>query len=85
MCIRDSSGTLLTLGDYNDYEDKSAAINLPFNFQFYGESFARATICSNGWIAMGDTYLVDYRNWTCLLYTSPSPRDRTRSRMPSSA
>ena len=23
--------------------------------------------------------------WPCLLYTSPSPRDRTRSRMPSSA
>ena len=32
----------------------------------------------------------DWRNkldggWNCLLYTSPSPRDRTRSRMPSSA
>ena len=26
-----------------------------------------------------------YMVWTCLLYTSPSPRDRTRSRMPSSA
>ena len=30
-----------------------------------------------------------YLSWTpaaaCLLYTSPSPRDRTRSRMPSSA
>ena len=25
------------------------------------------------------------RKVTCLLYTSPSPRDRTRSRMPSSA
>ena len=24
-------------------------------------------------------------NQSCLLYTSPSPRDRTRSRMPSSA
>ena len=24
-------------------------------------------------------------NWTCLLYTSPSPRDRQKSRMPSSA
>ena len=24
-------------------------------------------------------------SWSCLLYTSPSPRDRTRSRMPSSA
>ena len=32
----------------------------------------------------------DYSDWAacyeiCLLYTSPSPRDRTRSRMPSSA
>ena len=26
-----------------------------------------------------------FRTFTCLLYTSPSPRDRTRSRMPSSA
>ncbi|WP_460366201.1 hypothetical protein, partial [Staphylococcus aureus] len=25
------------------------------------------------------------RGWTCLLYTSPSPRDTERSRMPSSA
>ena len=29
-------------------------------------------------------YLITDFN-TCLLYTSPSPRDRTRSRMPSSA
>ena len=29
-------------------------------------------------------FLLDYIN-ICLLYTSPSPRDRTRSRMPSSA
>ena len=28
---------------------------------------------------------VDQVYMTCLLYTSPSPRDRTRSRMPSSA
>ena len=26
-----------------------------------------------------------YQAFVCLLYTSPSPRDRTRSRMPSSA
>ena len=33
-------------------------------------------------------YLLHYtmvRLFSCLLYTSPSPRDRTRSRMPSSA
>ena len=28
---------------------------------------------------------IQYTTQTCLLYTSPSPRDRTRSRMPSSA
>ncbi len=28
---------------------------------------------------------IDGHTKTCLLYTSPSPRDRTRSRMPSSA
>ena len=33
-------------------------------------------------IAMG---IVILGFWFCLLYTSPSPRDRTRSRMPSSA
>ena len=30
-------------------------------------------------------HLANCRQGTCLLYTSPSPRDRTRSRMPSSA
>ena len=32
-----------------------------------------------------DRYLAAGLVCTCLLYTSPSPRDRTRSRMPSSA
>ena len=31
-------------------------------------------------------YLIPFQyGYGCLLYTSPSPRDRTRSRMPSSA
>jgi DNA-binding CsgD family transcriptional regulator len=29
--------------------------------------------------------IIYYHSYSCLLYTSPSPRDRTRSRMPSSA
>ena len=35
----------------------------------------------------GLTYSAEADQWVhlCLLYTSPSPRDRTRSRMPSSA
>ena len=36
--------------------------------------------------AGGPDYLMNFtQGKTCLLYTSPSPRDRTRSRMPSSA
>ena len=33
----------------------------------------------------GDSYVLTTGTGSCLLYTSPSPRDRTRSRMPSSA
>ena len=35
------------------------------------------------WLSVGDSPLYLYRN--CLLYTSPSPRDLSTSRMPSSA
>ena len=35
--------------------------------------------------ALGGLPLDKHTKHTCLLYTSPSPRDRTRSRMPSSA
>ena len=31
------------------------------------------------------TFMIDYEYKTCLLYTSPSPRDKRQSRMPSSA
>ena len=33
----------------------------------------------------GEVNVTQEKCWICLLYTSPSPRDRTRSRMPSSA
>jgi len=58
------TGTEIPLADFGNYQDKSAVVTIPFDFQFYGESYTRATVCSNGWIAMGSTYLTDYRNWT---------------------
>ena len=33
----------------------------------------------------GEDHVIYARNITCLLYTSPSPRDKRQSRMPSSA
>ena len=38
--------------------------------------------CGEGYTCLG---FANARDHACLLYTSPSPRDRTRSRMPSSA
>ena len=34
---------------------------------------------------LGRLEAAEHLSYCCLLYTSPSPRDRTRSRMPSSA
>ena len=42
-----------------------------------------ATVVTMGLISLPTMLSNDYK--ICLLYTSPSPRDRTRSRMPSSA
>ena len=43
-------------------------------------------ICERDRLEITDGCIVEMRyNGICLLYTSPSPRDRTRSRMPSSA
>ena len=42
-------------------------------------------IDENTLIDTGNGKLTFYGKYNCLLYTSPSPRDRTRSRMPSSA
>ena len=36
-------------------------------------------------IEMGISGVISLNPWGCLLYTSPSPRDRQKSRMPSSA
>ena len=43
------------------------------------------TFLSGGQSEIVSTEHLDAMNKICLLYTSPSPRDRTRSRMPSSA
>ena len=43
-------------------------------------TFSSANLDGNDFYVNTNTLFVD-----CLLYTSPSPRDRTRSRMPSSA
>ena len=49
--------------------------------------FLKASAPTGEWqtVQVGNEPIVVFTDKDCLLYTSPSPRDRTRSRMPSSA
>ncbi len=53
-------GSLLDIEDvateyWNDGEDGiTRVIGLPFDFVYYGEHYDQVTVCSNGWIALGD-------------------------------
>ena len=60
------------------------------------QSHARVVVVGGGCVGVNILYSLAHRGWTdacllerteltCLLYTSPSPRDQRGSRMPSSA
>ena len=63
--------------------------NISTKNSWYGENTFYYWLWKNNFKKNFDTDWVGFchyrRFWFCLLYTSPSPRDRTRSRMPSSA
>ncbi len=51
------SGIQTLLGD-----DISFITDLP-TFKYYGQNYNRVTICSNGWISLGESDDHDFRNW----------------------
>ena len=72
------TGTLVASIDipsYNGGEIRVDDLNIVLGNDYYSFQFDAPGTNSNNYIW----------NSACLLYTSPSPRDRTRSRMPSSA
>ena len=64
-----------------DYENKEDGLGLSTHIAV-GNSELEFDI-PDSWTK--PTYSIASYLYYCLLYTSPSPRDRTRSRMPSSA
>jgi len=57
------SGIACNLSDNGSNQGDSNTYPLPFPFKYYGQTFTRVTICSNGWLAMGSTYISNYHNW----------------------
>ena len=68
-----SIGTALPLNDNGNTGDVADIANLPFIFQFYGEIYNSLTVCSNGWIAPGDTDNTSFMNWQIPGPQGPSP------------
>jgi len=56
-------GSFVGLGDYGWGQDDTNTLPLPFTFRYYGVDYDEISICSNGWVAMGTTSLVQFRNY----------------------
>ncbi|HHE46423.1 MAG TPA: T9SS type A sorting domain-containing protein, partial [Bacteroidetes bacterium] len=61
----DFEGTRLLMEDYQEDDDTSAVVELPFTFQYYGEQFDTLIVCTNGWVAFGNdnSWYHLFRNW----------------------
>ena len=64
---------------------KTTAINDIHLFRQVFSSWTQKIIGKTDMVPVIESIKLLAASNTCLLYTSPSPRDRTRSRMPSSA
>lgn len=58
------SGSIVGLSDFGWAQDDTETLPLPFTFRYYGQDYDDISICSNGWVAMGTTSLVLFRNYT---------------------
>ena len=66
-------GTQLLLTDNGDDQDDVTTVNLPFTFKFYGIDYDQISVCSNGWISMGNTSMQSFRNYHLPGPGGPSP------------
>ena len=64
---------LYSLADLGDNGDDVETISLPFEFKMYGVVYNEISICSNGWISMGQTDLESFRNYRIPGVGGPSP------------
>lgn len=51
---QDGQGNDTNLEDVAEDDDQSIVVDLPFSFKYYGQEFGQITICTNGWVALGD-------------------------------
>jgi len=45
------------------HDEELFTLDLPESFTYYGESYDRIWVCSNGWLSFGHARLPEFRNW----------------------
>ena len=89
-CDNKTSTGVYKTTEYKKFNEKDRIIGESvwatscFRCHLYGSNGASSLEDEEYWSTISGKGLDELFN-SCLLYTSPSPRDRTRSRMPSSA
>ena len=53
-------------------DDQTTQISLPFPITYYGQTFNTLSVCSNGWVSMGTTWMSDFSNWNIPSALGPS-------------
>jgi len=60
----DVEGEVLSIRVEEEEGDSTALVELPFPLRYYGEEFGEISVCSNGWLAVGDQInLENQQNW----------------------
>jgi len=59
----ENTGTQIT-GGHATEDGFIKTIDLPFDFQYFGTSYDKISVCSNGYLCMGETDLMFHRNRT---------------------
>jgi len=60
-------------GDGNNATNSTEIVSLPFEFNFYGDTYNEITVSTNGWIALGRTDLLSFRNYPIPGAGGPAP------------
>ncbi len=62
--IHSGPGEYMSIYDNGVNQDDSDTLHLPFTFKMYGIESDILTVCSNGWLALGDQrQFINFRNW----------------------
>ncbi|MDC2984605.1 C25 family cysteine peptidase, partial [Candidatus Marinimicrobia bacterium] len=73
--IAEGLGSSLNLDDDGDGNgsNRTALVSLPFDFQFYGQTYTEITVSADGWISFGRNDIPSFRNHPIPGPGGPSP------------